>query len=291
LSGIHKAPAVGTELIAGYKNKIMKQKLLTIIGLICLIAACIYFPSCKKNAEGRNTLNLVDDATVMSLSAQEYSQFIAANPPITGTPAAAMVQRVGARLTTAVNSYLAQKGQSGLIANYNWEFNLVNNSDVNAWCLPGGKIVVYSGITPLTTTDSELAVVLGHEIAHAVLKHGSERMSQQLLVQYGGVALSVLLSSKPAETQALFSSAYGISSNLGILAFGRNQENEADEMGLYFMASAGYNPNAAIAFWQKMAALNTGSSVPEFLSTHPSDETRIEHIRSVIPSAMAYYHP
>ena len=257
---------------------------------VFIVAASLWMSSCKKNANGRNTLNLVDDATVLSLSSQQYSSFISANPPIQGTPAALMVQRVGSRLTAAVGNYLSQTGKSGLIDNYAWEFNLVNNAQVNAWCLPGGKIVVYSGIIPLTLTDTDLAVVMGHEISHAVLKHGNERMSDQLLLQYGGTALSVLLSSKPAATQEIFNSAYGVGSNLSILAFSRKQENEADELGLYFMAVAGYNPNAAVNFWERMAAQG-GTQAPVLLSTHPSDATRIQHIKDIIPSAMAYYHP
>lgn len=272
------------------KQCVMKKCNLILL-LAALLVSSVFIYSCHKNANGRNTLDLVDDATVMSLSAQQYNEFITTNPPIYGTPQAAMVQRVGARLTAAVQQYLSQKGQSDLISNYNWEFNLVNNAEVNAWCLPGGKIVVYSGIMPLTVNDTELAVVMGHEIAHAVLKHGNERMSQQLLLQYGGAALSALLSSKPQETQQLFNAAFGISSTLGVLAFSRSQESEADETGLYFMAVAGYNPNAAIGFWQKMAAQGGGSNTPVLLSTHPSDEQRIQHIRDVLPGAMAYYHP
>ena len=260
------------------------------LSLLSLFAIGITFYACHKNANGRNTLNLVDDATVLSLSGQQYTEFIASNPPITGTPSADMVKRVGAKLTAAVGQYLSGAGQAGLVNNYQWEFNLVNNSEVNAWCLPGGKIVVYSGILPLIISDSDLAVVMGHEIAHAVLKHGNERMSEQLLVQYGGEALSVLLSSKPAETQQLFNSAYGISSTLGILAFSRKQESEADEMGLYFMATAGYNPNTAISFWQRMQAQG-GDKPPVFLSTHPSDDQRIQHIKDLMPRAVTYYHP
>jgi predicted Zn-dependent protease len=261
---------------------------------VVLVALCVVFSSavisCKKNANGRNTLNLVDDATVMSLSGQQYASFLGTNPPVTGTPGSEMVKRVGARVTAAVQQYLATSNQTDLIKDYQWEFNLVNNAEVNAWCLPGGKIVVYSGLLPLTLTDTDLAVVMGHEIAHAVLKHGNERMSQQLLAEYGGEALSVLVSSKPAETQTLFNTAYGISSNLSIMAFSRKQENEADEMGLYFMATAGYNPTAAIAFWERMAAQG-GTKPPVLLSTHPSDETRIQHIKDLLPKALTYYHP
>lgn len=267
------------------------KKLLTIISLAAVFVAGVTFYACKKNANGRSTLALVDDGTVMSLSAQEYSSFISSNPPTTGTPEAAMVQRVGAKLTAAANTYLAGKGQSDLVKDYQWEFNLVNNAEANAWCLPGGKIVVYSGIMPLMPADEDLAVVMGHEIAHALLKHGNERMSQQLLVQYGGVALSALLSSKPQETRELFSNVYGVSSTLGVLAYSRKQETEADEIGLYIMATGGYNPNAAVSFWQRMQANNGGSGTPVFLSTHPSDEQRIKDIQALMPKAMDYYEP
>lgn len=268
------------------------KKLLSFISITSIFILGITIYACKKNANGRNTLSLVDDGTVLSLSAQEYGTFIAANPPVTGTPEAAMVQRVGAKLTAAANTYLASKGQSDLIKDYQWEFNLVNNAEVNAWCLPGGKIVVYSGIMPLMPTDEDLATVMGHEIAHAILKHGNERMSQQLAVQYGGVALSALLSSKPQETRELFSNVYGISSTLGVLAYSRRQETEADEMGLYLMATGGYNPNAAVTFWERMKANSGGGgTTPVFLSTHPSDDQRIEDIKKHIPDALSYYNP
>ena len=260
-----------------------------LITILCLFAASMFFYACKKNASGRNTLQLVDDATVTSLAAQQYTEFISVNPPITGTPEAAMVQSVGSRLTAAVEQYLSEQGQAGLIDGYQWEFNLVNNPEANAWCLPGGKIVIYTGILPLFESDADMAVVMGHEIAHAVLKHGNERLSQQLVLQYGGVALSALLSTKPEETQQLFATAFGIGSTLGTLAFSRTQENEADEQGLYYMAIGDYNPNNAVGFWQKMQAQG-GANVPVLLSTHPSDEQRIENIKSLLPKAMEYYN-
>ncbi|MCW3124225.1 MAG: family peptidase [Flavipsychrobacter sp.] len=268
------------------KRTLMKKVILA----LCMLLVWGSFSECKKNANGRRTLNLVDDATVLSLSNSQYSTFLAANPPLQGTDDVARVNRVGAKLTAAVAQYLSSVNKSDLINGYQWEFNLVNNSEVNAWCLPGGKIVVYTGILPLMQSDADLAVVMGHEIAHAVLKHGNERMSDQLLVQYGGEALSVMLSSKPAETQALFNSAYGVSTTLGVLAFSRKQESEADEFGLYFMAMANYDPNNAVTFWQRMAAQST-SSTPVFLSTHPSDETRIQNIKDLLPKALTYYHP
>jgi len=267
------------------------KKLFVCISIAALVVTGAMVHSCKKNASGRNTLNLVDDATVLSLSSQEYSSFIAANPPVTGTPEADMVSRVGGKLTAAVHSYLADKGQIELIKDYQWEFKLVNNAEANAWCLPGGKIVVYSGILSLMPTDADLAVVLGHEISHAILKHGNERMSQQLLVEFGGQALSVALSSKPAETQQMFRTAYGVGSTLGVLAYSRKHENEADESGLYIMATGKYDPNAAIGFWQRMLAQSGGSSQPVFLATHPSEQQRIDNITALMPKAMGYYNP
>lgn len=265
------------------------KKLYAFICAVSIISMGTMFYGCKKNANGRNTLNLVDDATVMSLAIQEYGTFISENPPITGTPEAEKVRRVSAKVVAGVTQYLADIGKSSLISSYQWEFNLVNNSEVNAWCMPGGKIVVYSGIMPYATTDDQLAVVIGHEIAHAVLKHGNERMSQQLLVQYGGAALSTLLSSKPEETRVLFNTAFGVGSTLGTLAFSRSQESEADESGLYYMAYAHYDPNAAVTFWQNMSQ-NANNATPTILSTHPSDDTRINDIKSHLPKAMEYYN-
>ena len=256
-----------------------------------VLASAFVFYACKKNANGRNTLSLVDDATVTSLSGQQYTEFINTNPPVTGTPEADMVKRVGAKLTVAVQQYLSGIGKADLVKDYQWEFNLVNNPEVNAWCLPGGKIVIYSGILALVANDTDLAVVVGHEIAHAVLRHGNERMSQQLLVQYGGTALSVLLSSKPQETQTLFNSAYGLSSTLSVLAYSRKHESESDEAGLYYMAVGSYNPNAAVGFWERMKAVSGASTTPGFLRTHPNDDERIKDIKALLPKAMTYYKP
>ncbi len=249
------------------------------------------FTDCSKNALGRSTLDLVDDGTMNTLAVKEYSDFLSAHQVITGTTDAEMVQRVGYSLSLAVKQYLTQAGQLSLIDGYNWEYKLVNSPEANAWCLPGGKIVVYTGILAVTQDEASLAVVMGHEISHAVLKHGNEQMSQQLVLQYGGVALSTLIGTKPAETQALFSTVYGIGSSLGSLAFSRKMEYEADEEGLYFMAMAKYNPNTAVSFWQRMQAQAGSSAPPEFLSTHPSDVNRIDKINEHMAKALTYYHP
>ncbi len=202
---------------------------------------------------------------------------------------AALVKKVGTNIQHAVEKYLSQNGLSSRLNGYKWEFNLVEDAQVNAWCMPGGKVVVYTGILPITKNEIGLAVVLGHEIAHAIAEHGNERMSQGLLQQLGGTALSVALKDKPQLTQDLFLTAFGVGSTIGLLAYSRTQESEADHLGLIFMAMAGYDPNASVDFWQRMANMNTGGKPPEFLSTHPSDQTRINDIKVWLPEAMKYY--
>ncbi len=245
--------------------------------------------SCFKNpVTGRSSVNLVDENSVRQQSAASYTSFLSTNKAVAGTADAAMVSRVGNRMAEAVKKYLQERGKLDLIAGYQWEFNLVNSNEVNAFCMPGGKVVIYSGIMPIAAGENGLAVIMGHEIAHAIARHGNERMSQQLLAQAGGVTLSVLMSQKPQQAQELFNAAYGVGSTLTVLKYSRTHESEADEMGLYFMAMAGYNPNEAIGFWQRMAAKG-GQKPPEFLSTHPSDNTRISQLKGWMPKAQALY--
>ncbi len=259
---------------------------------VCL-AGLIGLGSCQKNKiTGRNQLILVSESEVNAMALQEYKTFLSTNPVVPkGTSAdQQMVARVGQRIATAITSYYKTEGKSELLNGYQWEFNLVESKEVNAWCMPGGKVVVYTGILPVTQNEASLAVVMGHEIAHALALHGNERMSQGLAQQLGGAALSVALSSKPAETQQLFMAAYGIGSNVGvILPYSRKQELEADQYGLIFAALAGYDPREAEAFWQRMAKLGQGQKPPELLSTHPSDETRIQKVKVYAQDAMKYY--
>ncbi|MFZ1257417.1 MAG: M48 family metallopeptidase [Saprospiraceae bacterium] len=248
--------------------------------------------SCTKNlVTGRKQLNLVSESELQVMALKEYTNFLSTNKVLSSgsNKNAEMVKRVGTKIANGIKTYYDSKGQTSILEGYKWEFNLVENNDVNAWCMPGGKVVVYTGLLPITKNENALAIVLGHEIAHAVAQHGSERMSQGLLQQLGGTALQVALSSKPVETQNLYLAAYGIGSTVGaILPFSRKEENEADQYGLYFAAMAGYDPNEAIPFWQRMAS--TGSSKPpEFLSSHPSDKTRIEKLKANMPQAMKYY--
>jgi predicted Zn-dependent protease len=241
---------------------------------------------------GRKQLSLIPASQILGMSYSEYGNFLKSNKLSTDVQATAMVKRIGTRVQGAVERYFKEKGIEESLQGYQWEFNLVEDKQVNAWCMPGGKVVVYTGILPVTKTEEGLAVVMGHEIAHAVAEHGNERMSQGLLAQLGGVALDVALKDKPEQTRNLWMGAYGLGAQVGVLLpFNRTQESEADELGLTFMAMAGYNPNEAVTFWQRMAANKGGQAPPEFLSTHPSDETRIRQIQEHMSTAMKYYKP
>jgi predicted Zn-dependent protease len=234
-------------------------------------------------------MNLLPEGELLSMSLSEYQSFLKQNPPVTGTAEANMVKSVGARIQAAVTQYMNQNKMGNRISGYKWEFNLVNSQEVNAWCMPGGKVVVYSGLLPITQDETSLAIVMGHEIAHAVARHGNERMSQGLLAQLGGMALDVALAQKSQETRSIFLTSYGVGSTLGILAYSRTQESEADKLGLIFAAIAGYDPQKAIPFWQRMAAKSGGGGTPEFLRTHPSDQRRIADLQAFMPQAMKYY--
>ena len=251
----------------------------------------VLFSSCSTvPITGRSQLNLISDNEMLSLSFSQYDQFLKDNKESTNQRDINLVNKVGKRIAGAVQKYFAEKNLSSQLDGYKWEFHVIESKQVNAWCMPGGKVVVYTGIFPLTRTESGLAVVLGHEIAHAVAKHGNERMSQALLTQLGGAALSQAIKDKPLETQNIFMAAFGVGAQLGVLLpFSRTQESEADHLGLIFMAIAGYNPNEALDFWQRMAEYQKGNAPPEFLSDHPSDQSRIEDIKQEMPEAMTYY--
>ena len=238
---------------------------------------------------GRKQVSLLPESNMVEMSLTSYSQFLQENKLSTNKTETDVVKRVGAKMAVAVEKYLTDNGFADRVADFKWEFNLVENNELNAWCMPGGKVVFYTGIMPLTKNDAGVAVVMGHEIGHAVARHGNERMSQQLIVQYGSTALSELIKNKPQETQAIFQSAYGLGAQYGVmLPFSRQQEYEGDKLGLIFMAIAGYNPNEAISFWERMAASSTGKT-PEFLSTHPLEQNRIDAIKAFLPEAMKYY--
>lgn len=249
-----------------------------------LFSACSTVP-----VTGRQQLSLISSAEMLSMGHQQYDEFLKTNAVVpAGDSRTVMVKNVGRRIQSAVEQYFRQNNLA--LSGYGWEFNLIDNKEANAWCMPGGKVAVYTGILPITNNEIGLAVVMGHEIAHAVAEHGDERMSQGLLAQLGGAALSQALSQKPQETQQLWMTVFGVGVTYGaLLPFSRVQEREADHLGLIFMAMAGYDPNEALRFWQRMAQQSNRSAPPEFMSTHPSDESRIAGIREYLPEALRHY--
>jgi predicted Zn-dependent protease len=226
---------------------------------------------------------------MVAQSAASYRQVIAKGPLSRDKAQVDQVQRVGRRIANAVAQYARVRGESEMLAGFEWEFNLIENDVPNAWCMPGGKVVFYTGILPFTQTDAGVAAVMGHEIAHAVAGHGTERVSHQLLQQGGGYLTSLL--TQESECHDAIMQVYGLTTQLGgILPYSRLHEREADRMGLIFMAMAGYDPNEAVAFWQRMAAANSDAP-PELLSTHPSDQKRIRELRQHVAEAVRYFHP
>lgn len=238
---------------------------------------------------GRKQLLLVNDSEILSSSLQSYKQFIDSVPASKDKVNTALVKKVGIKMATVVEAYLKANGMEAEIANFAWEFNLVKDTSVNAFCMPGGKVVVFEGILPITKTEVGMAVVLGHEIAHAVAKHSNERASQQMIVQYGSSITDALFAGKSDATRSTISTIYGIGSQYGVmLPYSRKHEYEADHLGLIFLAMAGYDPNEAVTFWGRMAA-NSANKPMEFMSTHPSDENRIAQLKAYLPEALKYY--
>lgn len=252
----------------------------------------LFLGSCHQNVvTGKKSTTLIAESELITMSEAEYSKFLNEHPPLPASdPKVVLVRNCGEKIQKAVETFYAQKNASKQLKDFNWEFNVVNDEVVNAWCMPGGKVVVYTGLLPVTETEEGLAVVMGHEIAHAVARHGNQRMSQGMLIQFGGAVLSTAVSQKPSETQYLFNQAYGITTGLGALSYSRKHETEADKMGLIFAAMAGYNPEAAVEFWKRMSQTG-GQKPPQFLSTHPSDETRIRDLQAFMPEAKKYYKP
>lgn len=267
----------------------MIRKIASFFLVVMALAACSTNP-----VTGRKQFKLVSEQELQGMASQQYRQFLSTNSVVSpsGDRDAEMVRRVGQRVANAVTQYYKQKGLSSVLDGYQWEFNLINDKAVNAWAMPGGKVVVYTGLLPVTQNEAALAVVMGHEISHAIFQHGNERMSQGLAQQLGGAALSVALSNQPAATQNLFNQAYGIGTNVGVLLpFSRKQELEADHYGLIWAAMAGYNPREAIPLWQRMEKMSNGQKPPEFLSTHPAEGRRIDELNRFMPEALKYYRP
>ena len=264
---------------------------------VIAVVAAVLFSACGTTRTvpltGRKQSLMISDSEVLSLSATEYSKYMQTAKKSTNATNTAMVQRVGQKLANAVQTYLMNNGYANEIQNYQWEFNLVQDQNVNAFCMPGGKIVVYEGLLPVTQDEASLAIVLGHEIAHAVAAHSAEQMSKQIKQQYGlqiGSAIAGALGmGQNTQSIAQVVAQYGL--QFRNLKYSRDHETEADRMGLIFAAMAGYDPNVAVAFWQRMSA-STGAASAEFLSDHPSDATRINNIKTkFLPEALKYYTP
>ncbi|HET6491272.1 MAG TPA: M48 family metallopeptidase [Syntrophales bacterium] len=256
-----------------------------LLGLSLFLVSCSTVPVTE-----RKGLHLVPDSEITTMSYQEYSNVIKKSKLSTDMTKVSMVRRVGQRIAVASEELLVETGRGSDIRNYKWEFNVIeDDKTVNAWCMPGGKVAVYTGLLPYSQDENGLAVVMGHEVAHAIAKHGNERMSQGLLAQFGAIGLSLALSGSPGVSSDIFMQAYGVGTQVGVLLpYSRVQESEADHIGLILMAKAGYDPRGAITLWQRMNAKG-GSRPPEFLSTHPAPESRIRDIQSQIPEAMNYY--
>ena len=262
--------------------------------LLSFLAVTTLMIACSKNPiTGRNQLALLNEGELQSMAAQEYQTFLSQNRVVSpnGSRDAEMVRRVGNRLVSAINQYYSQQGLTNELAGYKWEFNLVSDDQINAWAMPGGKTVVYTGLLPVTQNEAALAVVMGHEIAHSLAHHGNERMSQVMVAQGLGAVGSVLTSGN-AQVSNIFNNVYGPAAQVGVLLpNSRKQELEADKYGLIFTAMAGYNPQEAIPLWQRMQNASQGNRPPEFLSTHPSEDTRIQRLKEFMPTALKYYKP
>lgn len=264
--------------------------------LILFVTAATLFYGCSTNAiTGRSQMKLLPESELQKMAVTEYQSFLSSNKVVaaaTNNRDAEMVNRVGQRIINAVNNYYRQNNLTGDLSGYQWETRLVQSNEANAWCMPGGKIVVYTGLLPITQNEAALANVMGHEVSHALFGHTNERMSQTIAAQYGANILDAFMANKTSSgMRNLFGAAVGVGSQVGILAFSRKQELEADHYGMIWAAMAGYNPQEAIGLWQRMQAKAGSGATPEFLSTHPGPERRIEQLQKFMPEAMKYYRP
>jgi predicted Zn-dependent protease len=263
----------------------MLKKVASLFVILSLLYACATVP-----VTGRKQLSLVSSDEINTMSATQYQEVIKKGPLSTNVEQTDMIKRVGARIQKGVERYMNEKGASSQLAGFKWEFNLIqDDKTVNAWCMPGGKVAFYTAILPICKDETGIAVVMGHEVAHAIANHGRERMSQGLLQQFGLSTIGAAMGANPGLTGQIFQQAVGMGSQVGMLKFSRGHESEADHIGLIFMAMAGYDPEQAPVFWERMSALSGGQKPPEFLSTHPAGETRIKDLKSWMPEALVYY--
>jgi predicted Zn-dependent protease len=256
------------------------SKQLVYLMLILFVYSCSTVPITE-----RKRVNIVDDSQILPASFAQYENFLKENKLSTDAKLTSEIQNVGLRISKSVDRFMRANGMTAEANNYQWEFKLVQDDQMNAWCLPGGKVVFYTGILPVCKNTDGIAAVMGHEIAHAFAKHGQERMTSAYGKQLGGIAVAIGTSGQNYETQMLWNSIYGISSQVGMLAYSRTHETEADKLGMVFMIMAGYDPEEAIQLWKRMKDNSKGEAPPEFLSTHPSNDTRIEDLKKYLPVA------
>lgn len=271
-------------------NMKQKRSFTTIQFTFTLLLTGLLVSSCGSVPfTGRRQLQLVSNDEVIALSLQQYQDFMRSATVESGTANAQMVNRIGTRIAKAVETFYTNNGYQSELENYAWEFNLVKENSVNAFAMPGGKVVIYTGLLPVTGSEEALAVVVGHEIAHVIARHSNERLSQQIALQYGGSIAEGLLGNSQAMQQ-LGSTVFGLGAQYGVMMpYARKQEYEADEIGLILMAMAGYDPQVAVPFWERMAQSSQSGSIPEFLSTHPTDSKRIARITEIMPQVLTYY--
>lgn len=260
-----------------------KCKLFFGLSILALVISCATNPF-----TGKSTMALVDNSEIFPSAFQQYGTFLKESKVISGTTDSKRVENIGMKIKSAAEKWLNANGYKEYLKDYRWEYNLVENKEVNAWCMPGGKIVVYTGILPITKDDAGLATVMGHEVSHALANHGQQRMSAGMLQQLGAVGVGAAVGAKTEQTQQIAMTAYGAVTQFGgMLPFSRSHESEADKIGLILMAIAGYNPEKAVEFWARMSAASGGGAPPEFMSTHPSDATRIANLKKMVPEAKA----
>ncbi|OJX33152.1 MAG: peptidase M48 [Chryseobacterium sp. 36-9] len=259
-----------------------------ILKISAILVTALGVTGCVTNPiTGRSSIQIANNSEIATAAASEYKTTLSKAKVITGTADANRIKNVGARIKNAAYAYYKSIGRESALAGYSWEFNLIQDNQLNAWCMPGGKVAFYTGIMPVCKDDNGVAVVMGHEVSHALAGHGNERISQAMLAQYGGSLLGGTMSN--SQWAGVFEKVYPIGAQVGLLAYGRKQESEADEMGLYLMAMAGYDPRTATSFWQRMESSSTGSRTPEFLSTHPNPQNRIADLNADMPKALQYY--
>jgi predicted Zn-dependent protease len=257
---------------------------------VILTLAFVAYACAQVAVTGRNQLALVSNSEIIPMATQQYDSIVRTAKLSSNAQQTAMVKEVGVKIQRAVEQYMAQNNASSELQGFKWEFNLIDDpKTVNAWCMPGGKVAFYTGIMPICKDEAGIAVVMGHEVAHAIANHGRERMSQGLVANGLLGTLGAALGQNPTLTKQIFYQAVGVGAQVGMLKFSRQHESEADKIGLIFMAMAGYDPNEAPKFWERMSSMSGGGAPPEWLSTHPSHATRIKDLKDAIPDAMKYY--